>query len=198
MIRTRDSNAASGTAYCATTPLASGASDLAGLGDHLNSPPVPKIHIQDDADEARLLWTNKVACALNDPLDYDSAVLHGTSAADIPSALLEANPLAEDGISQRSRSDSLSPVSSHNKLRGAPLGSFSSHDGVEIDLDGHDLVAQLTRRRSFGGPPLEDEEHLHGSDLDVCAPPPSHHHEQSLSPFVLLKLFRARQCTLGI
>jgi hypothetical protein len=177
MIGIRDSVAVSGVAHRATTPLAPGVSDLACLGGHLDSPPLPKIHIQDDADQARPLRTNKVALALNDLLESDGAGVHETLATGIHSLSLEANRPTEDGTSQRSRSDSLNPDSSNSKLRGAPGGSVSSHNGLEIDLDGDDSIAQLTRRTSSRGPLHAEEEQRHGSALDVCAPwarPSSH------------------------
>lgn len=143
-----------------TAPPAPEASDLAGLGSHLN-PPLPEIYIHDL--EAQSHRRNKSSHQLNASLNIGSA---GQDDSFVDTT--GDGQSAEHGTSKRSRSDSLQP-GSDNKKRGGTVAGFSlPTDGVQLPVRS-DGFGSPVRRASFSPmeTSIEVEEHDYGSDLDV-------------------------------
>jgi hypothetical protein len=148
-----------------TSPPSPGASDLAGLGSHLPSPP-PEIRVQHYEADAH--QNNAAASCLNASLGYGSAVGWGDLARSTAGQLSNVNRSEEPKISARLRSDSLSP-SSEGQRRGAPAVDESSFDNTLDILSDNDSFRLPIRRGSFrpADAPIEKEVHYYGSDIDV-------------------------------
>jgi hypothetical protein len=148
-----------------TSPPSPGASDLAGLGFHVPSPP-PEIRVQHYEADAH--QNNGAASRLNASLGYGSAVGWGDLTGSTAGQLSNVDVSKEPKISARLRSDSLSP-SREGQRRGDPAVDLSSFDNTLDILSDNGGFRLPTRRGSFRlvDAPIEKEAHDYGSDIDV-------------------------------
>ncbi|KAH3940985.1 hypothetical protein HBI81_151500 [Parastagonospora nodorum] len=145
----------------ATTRPAVGATDLAGLGSHLQSSP-PEIRVDEQGlDHTQSLESNGLA------LDFNARLgLHGPTddSENSPSQLSPVERSREHRASTRGRSDSFFLGSYSDTGSGACIESSSC--GVETESEGDEAATPLIRRCSFvsTNPIFEDEEHNNASD----------------------------------